>query len=263
MFLWLIFAVLLAAVLATVLWPLLRPRTAPVDRADYDIEVYLDQLRELERDVSRELIDESQAAAAKLEIERRLLAASRSTGGEARETSSARRGLLAALLAVAITVAALALYFDLGSPGLPNRPFAQRPPAPAESPFVAQARARIPAVEARLAAEPDDPDAWRNLGALRQAVGDETGAVEAFAQAMTLSGGRADIASAYGEALTLAAEGMVTPEAQRVFEKVLNKNAGEPRARFFIAMASYQAGRREEALEQWSALAKDAPPGAP
>jgi cytochrome c-type biogenesis protein CcmH len=79
---------------------------------------------------------------------------------------------------------------------------------------------------------------------------------------MTLSDGRSDIASAYGEALTFAAAGMVTPEAQRVFQNVLSENAREPRARFFIALASYQAGRREAALEQWSALAKDAPPGA-
>jgi cytochrome c-type biogenesis protein CcmH len=262
MTLWIIFALLLAAVLAAVLWPLLRPHPAPANRADYDIEVYLDQLRELERDASRDLIDESQAAAAKLEIERRLLAASRATGGVTRETSSARRGLLAALFAVAITAAALALYADLGSPGLPNQPFAQRPPAPAESPVVAQARSRLAAVEERLDAEPENPDIWSDLGSLRLAVGDEAGAVEALAQAMTLSGERSDIASTYGEVLTIAAAGMVTPEAQRVFQKVLSENAGEPRARFFIALASYQAGRHQAALEQWSALAKDSPPGA-
>ena len=261
MTLWIIFALLLAAVLAAVLWPLLRPHPAPANRADYDIEVYLDQLRELERDASRDLIDESQAAAAKLEIERRLLAASRATGGVTRETSSARRGLLAALFAVAITAAALALYADLGSPGLPNQPFAQRPPAPAESPVVAQARSRLAAVEERLDAEPENPDIWSDLGSLRLAVGDEAGAVEALAQAMTLSGERSDIASTYGEVLTIAAAGMVTPEAQRVFQKVLSENAGEPRARFFIALASYQAGRHQAALEQWSALAKDSPPG--
>jgi cytochrome c-type biogenesis protein CcmH len=259
MTLWIIFAVLLAAVLVAVLWPLLRPRVAPASRADFDIEVYLDQLRELERDVTREIIDESQAAAAKLEIERRLLAASRSADTAASATGSPPRGPLAALLAVAITVASLALYVNLGSPGLPNQPFAQRPPAPAENPQVAEARSRLSAIEARLAAEPENPDIWRDLGRLRLAVGDEAGAVEALAQAMTLSDGRADIASTYGEALTFAAEGMVTPEAQQVFSNVLSENAGEPRARFFLALASYQAGRREAALEQWSALARDAP----
>ena len=263
MSLWIILAVLLAAVLVAVLWPLLRPRAVLANRADFDIEVYLDQLRELERDVTRELIDESQAVAAKLEIERRLLAASRSAENKASTTTSARRAPLAALLTVVITAASLALYLNLGSPGLPNQPFAQRPPPLAENPQVAEARSRLSAVETRLAAEPGNPDIWRDLGRLRLAMGDEAGAVEALAQAMTFSDGRTDIASAYAEALTFAAEGMVTPEAQQVFLKVLSDNAGEPRARFFLALASYQAGRREAALEQWSALAKDAPAGAP
>ena len=94
MTLWIIFAVLLAAVLITVLWPLLRPGAATANRADYDIEVYLDQLRELDRDAQRELIDEDQTAAAKLEIERRLLAASRAVEDVPPATSAAQRGTL-------------------------------------------------------------------------------------------------------------------------------------------------------------------------
>jgi cytochrome c-type biogenesis protein CcmH len=263
MILWIIFSGLLAAVLVTVLWPLLRPRAATASRADYDIEVYLDQLRELDRDEQRELIDEVQAAAAKLEIERRLLAASRAAEDTPPVTSTAQRGILAALIAVAITGGTAALYVEFGSPGLPNQPFAQRAPEPVENPQVAEARSRLTAVEERLSAEPENPDVWRDLGILRLAISDHAGAVEAFARALELSGGRTDIASVYAEALTYAADGLVTPQAQQLFEKVLRDNAGEPRARFFVAMASYQAGFRQEALEQWAALAKDAPPGAP
>ena len=262
MTLWIIFAVLLAAVLITVLWPLLRPGAATANRADYDIEVYLDQLRELDRDAQRELIDEDQTAAAKLEIERRLLAASRAVEDVPPATSAAQRGTLAGLIAIIITGATVALYVDLGSPRLPNQPFATRAPAPTENPQAAEARLRLAAVEERLAAEPDNPDVWRDLGTLRQALSDPAGALEALARAMDLSGGRSDIASVYAEALTSAADGLVTPQAQQLFQKVLSENAGEPRARFFMALAQYQAGFREEALEQWSALASDAPPDA-
>ena len=263
MSLWIIFAALLAAVLVTVLWPLLRPRAALASRADYDIEVYLDQLRELERDAQRELIDESQAAAAKLEIERRLLAASRATEEKTGGANETRRAPLAAIIAVLIAAATIALYLDLGSPGLPNQPFAQRPPPPTENPQVAEARSRLSAVEAQLSAEPENPDVWRDLGTLRLTVGDGSGAVEAFAQAMDLSGGRTDIASVYAEALTYEADGLVTPQAQQLFAQVLSDNEGEPRARFFMALAQYQAGLREQALEHWAALANDAPAGAP
>ena len=44
---------------------------------------------------------------------------------------------------------------------------------------------------------------------------------------------------------------------------MLSKNADDPRARIFTALASYRAGRREAALDQWSALANDTPAGAP
>ncbi|MDH3737886.1 MAG: c-type cytochrome biogenesis protein CcmI [Alphaproteobacteria bacterium] len=263
MSLWIIFAALLAVVLIITLWPLVRPRTTAASRADYDIEVYLDQLRELERDVQRELIDAAQASAAKLEIERRLLAASRATDGQSDAGKAARQAPLAVIIAVAITAATLALYLNLGSPGLPNQPFAQRPPPPAENPQTAEARARLTAIEERLTAEPENADVWRDLGTVRLAVGDGLGAVEAFARAMDLSGGRSDIASVYAEALTYAADGLVTPQAQQLFARVLSENAGEPRARFFTALARYQAGFREEALEQWAALANDAPASAP
>lgn len=259
---WLLFAALLVAVLAAILWPLLRRRSAPVNRAEFDIEVYLDQLRELDRDLSRELIDETQAAAARLEIERRLLAAARSADAAPAPHAPGRHRFLAALLAPLISAGALALYLHLGSPGLPDLPFAERPVAPSEGPRIAQVRAHIAAVEDRLADQPDNANLWRDLGSLRLSAGDVAGAVEALARATDLSDGRADIASAYAEALTFAAEGMVTPQAQTLFAKVLEQSPGEPRARFFLALADYQAGRREAALAQWSALAKDAPPGA-
>lgn len=261
MTLWLSFAALLVATLAAALWPLLRPRAKHVSRADYDIEVYADQLRELDRDLERGLIDAAQAEAARLEIERRLLAASRATAKQSGPATARTRIVLAAVLAIAIGGATTALYLDVGSPGLPNQPFAQRQ-APSESPQAAEARSRLAAVEARLATEPDNADVWRDLGNLRLAAGDEEGAVAALEQAMILSGGRADIAAAYAEALTFAAQGMVTPQAQQLFSQVLDQDSGDPRARFYVALADYQAGRREDALDQWAALAQDAPAGA-
>ena len=83
MTLWIVLAALTVAALAWVGWPLLRPRQMGESRAAYDTAVYLDQLDELERDRARGLIDESQAEAAKTEIERRLLAAARAEAAPA------------------------------------------------------------------------------------------------------------------------------------------------------------------------------------
>src|ERR1700733_9286879 len=73
MILWIIFAVMTAAAILAVLWPLGRgPRPAA---GGSDVLVYRDQLKEIDRDRSSGLIGEAEAEAARLEVSRRLLAA--------------------------------------------------------------------------------------------------------------------------------------------------------------------------------------------
>ena len=73
--LWIAAVVMTAAVLMAVLMPLLRGmKKQPPGRAEYDLAVYKDQLGELERDRDRGLIDEAEVEAARIEIQRRMLA---------------------------------------------------------------------------------------------------------------------------------------------------------------------------------------------
>ena len=262
MTLWIVFAALVVAALAWIAWPLLRPKPLDMAHDGYDAAVYLDQLDELEKDRERGLIDESQAEAARTEIERRLLAAARA---ESRSSGNAtRRPGFAIALAMLVPVLALPLYFQLGSPELPNQPFADRvvEEAPVNS-IVTAARDRLAEAERRTEANPEDPDVWFDLGRFRLVSGDVDGAVEALARAMETSNGRGDIASAYGESLSRQADGLITPEARRAFETALAANPGDPRSRYFLALADFQEGREQAALEAWSALARTAPPNAP
>ncbi|MBO6781673.1 MAG: c-type cytochrome biogenesis protein CcmI, partial [Alphaproteobacteria bacterium] len=263
MTLWIVIAVLVAGALAWIAWPLLRPRTVDtVDGDIYDAAVYLDQLEELERDRARGLIDDSQAAAARTEIERRLLAAGRA--GRLGTGTATRRPGFAVVVAILVPILALSLYLELGSPGLPNQPFAERlPAAPPQNSIVTAARERLAEAERRAEADPGNPDAWFDLGRFRLVSGDVDGAAAALARALETSGGRSDIASAYGEALSRQADGLVTPEARRAFETALAGNPGDPRARYFLALADFQEGREQSALEAWSVLARSAPANAP
>src|SRR5262249_24759032 len=72
MLLWFVFALLTAAAVFAVLWPL--SRTGDV-QAGSDLAVYRDQLDEVERDLRSGLIGETDARAARVEISRRLIAA--------------------------------------------------------------------------------------------------------------------------------------------------------------------------------------------
>lgn len=73
----LLLAALVFATLGMVLAPLLMGSRPGLDRARYDQAVYRDQLRELDRDVARGQVTPDEAAAARLEIQRRLLATNR------------------------------------------------------------------------------------------------------------------------------------------------------------------------------------------
>ena len=72
MTLWFVMALMTAAAIFAVLWPL--SRRAPL-RTGSDVAVYRDQLDEIERDRAAGLIGEREAEAARVEVSRRLLAA--------------------------------------------------------------------------------------------------------------------------------------------------------------------------------------------
>ena len=76
MLFWIAMAGLTALVLAAVLMPVMRSGRSAAERADYDVQIFRDQLAELERDAAAGLIDQTAADAARNEIARRILAES-------------------------------------------------------------------------------------------------------------------------------------------------------------------------------------------
>ena len=70
-----LFAIPLAGLVAALLvLPLWRRNRNAATRADYDLAVFQDQLAEIERDAERGLLEAKQAEAARLEVQRRILA---------------------------------------------------------------------------------------------------------------------------------------------------------------------------------------------
>jgi len=231
---------------------------APPERADYDIGVYRDQLGEIDRDRDRGLLSATEAEAARLEVQRRLLAADRRRR-PARPAGQRRRGARAAALAVTLLLplGGLGLYLQLGAPDLPSLPLAQRG---AEVERLAEMRGLTERLQRRLAQEPDDLRGWELLARSRAELGQWAEAAEAYRQAVARGGvERAGLQSALGEAVTAAADGVVTPEARAAFDTALALDPSEPRARYYRALALQQAGRQREALDAWLELAADTP----
>src|SRR5215470_2199907 len=78
MTLWLVFALMTAAAVVAVLWPLHRGGMTRA-AAGGDVAVYQDQLAEIDRDRAAGRIAEREAEAARIEVSRRLLAAADAT----------------------------------------------------------------------------------------------------------------------------------------------------------------------------------------
>ncbi|MDJ0946454.1 MAG: c-type cytochrome biogenesis protein CcmI [Kiloniellales bacterium] len=265
MLLWFVFAGMALAVAGLLVWAFLRQPAAPGPRADYELEVCRAQLRELERDLERGVVTGDEAEAAKLEIQRRMLAAdaARETGAAAAASPLDRA--LPAVLGALLPLTALGIYAWLGSPaatGPAAGPVAERAAPGAEQGNLPDIETMITRLKGRLAEQPNDIDGWITLGQTYMATGRFRDAVGAFDRALEIRADLPFVNAARGEALVFAAEGRIPPEARAAFEKTLEGDPGEPRARFYLAMAAEQDGEPRKALDGLVALLSDAPPGA-
>jgi cytochrome c-type biogenesis protein CcmH len=258
----------LAAVLALIA-PLVRRRSPSATRAEHGLAVLKDQLAEIERDRAAGRLADAEAQAARLEVERRILA--EADRPETRESDDPRnvrwrRFAVAAVIILGLPVATGLIYLRAGSPGIPDLPLSARADERTRMAEMAQQQRGImemvQSLEQRLGDQPDDLEGWMLLGRSRLAVGDFEQAAVAFRRAADLGGG-AEAVGEMGEALVRRDRGIVTPDARKAFEGVLTIAPADPRARYYLALGALQAGNPETALRQWLTLAADTPPDAP
>jgi cytochrome c-type biogenesis protein CcmH len=264
MILWLLAGLLSAAVVALLALPLLK-RGRGADEAHPDLAVYRDQLAELDREVAQGLLPETQAAAARLEIQRRLLAAASEAEKAPPARWSGKAVQLGAVLVLLLPAAAAAIYLDIGSPQLPASPFAARAPVGAQNRELATL---VDQLTERMRANPQDPKGWILLGEAEGELGGYADSAQAYGKAIAALQAKsvpvpADLQSRYGESLAAAADGQVTPAAKSAFTAALATDPHDPRAQFYLALADSQAGHLEDALAKWVALEAQAPADAP
>lgn len=261
MLIWIIFAAMTGAAVMAVLWPLGRRRPALFADMAGATALYRAQLAEVERDLARKLIGEAEAEAAKAEAARRLLrsAAARDEPAGESEPALRRRRAASAIALSCVPLLALLVYGAYGSPTLPDQPLAARLKAsPAQDFEVALVR-----IEAHLAANPTDGKGWGVLAPVYLRQGRYEDAARAFANAIRHDGPSAERHAGQGEAQILAAGGVVTASARESLAAALALEPGNPRARFFMAMAQEQDGQTPQAIASFKALLADAPAGAP
>ncbi len=257
--LWIIFALMSAAAVVAVLWPLTRkPRGR--EGAGSDVLVYQDQLAEIARDRGAGLIGESEAEAARIEVSRRLLAAADAQPAPPPPQPLWHRRVAAVTALAVLLLLPVAIYAALGSPSVPGEPAFARTDVPPDHQSIA---GLISQVEEHLAKNPNDGAGWQVIAPVYMRLGRYDDAVMALRKSLALNGESATRDSDLGEALAAAANGVVTDEAKKLFVRAVALDAKDSKARYFLGLADEQDGNREAAAEKWRALLKDAPPNAP
>lgn len=265
---WVVFALLTGVAVLAVLWPLMRVPQA-VARKDADVAFYEAQITEIGRDAERGLIAAEDAASAKAEAGRRLIAIGDAENGPSGpptgppdaggKSRAPRRVVAAALTLVLVPAIAFGVYRFVGNPDMPDEPLTARLNAPPSDMDIATAVAKI---EAHLAQNPDDGEGYEVIAPIYLNLGRPDDAVKAYANALRLLGDTPERRTAYGGALVFAAGGQVTPEARAAFTAALASNPDLPQARFFLGVAAEQDGDKAAAIDIWSKLLAAAPPDA-
>ena len=261
MILWPIFALMTLAAIFAVGWPLARRQKA--DRSGSDIAVYRDQLDEIDRDQAASLIGGVEAEAARVEVSRRLIAAAETAKAASAVAAPGPAGryrfvTLAAAI-VLLPLGAAVIYLSLGSPNLV--PVSMNAESGGQQ-LPEGIEQTVAEVEKYLEANPRNGRGWELLAPVYLRLGRFDDAVTARRNALEIFGPDAARLGDLGEAIIMASNGTVTPEAKGLFERANAADPDDVMAQYYLGLSAKQEGRRDEAVKRWTALVSGAREGA-
>ena len=250
-----VIAVVMAAAAAVwVLPPLLRRHSGDdgVARAASNLEVYRDQLGELDADLNSGTLSVAQYEHAKLEIERRVLD---EAGGEGipapRESRNGR--WTAAVLAATIPLCAASLYWLLGNPDAlsPQRAGI----AAGEHQVTAQQiEAMVAKLAARLEQNPDDANGWAMLARSYVVMQRFPEAAVAFAKAAALTKDDANLLADYADALAVSAGRKIEGKPLELIKQALTLDPNQWKALAMAGTAAFDRKDYKAAVSYWEKL---------
>lgn len=289
---WVVTTLMCLVVAFAVALVLLRARSAVGPAAKFDLRVYRDQLKEVDRDVARGVVAAEEADRLRIEISRRILDADKASQGETTEGRMAPESLSYAatgLMVLVILGGAFGLYWQIGAPGYPDLPLAermemaeqaraQRPsqalaetaenlrnPPPADDMFEADYLALVAQLRTVVAERPDDLRGHALLARQEAGMGNYTAAWQVQARVVQLRGEdvRARDYTDLADMMVLAAGGYVSPEAEAVIARALDLDPSDGVSRYYSGLMFAQTGRPDLAFRIWAQLLAQSQPGDP
>lgn len=259
---WLICAGLVAIALAFVLPTLLQrePVADDTDKERANVEVYRDQLSELDADLANGIVSPEQYRQDRDEIERRLL----DDVGVAPEASDrnpkpagAGRGAVYAV-SFGIPVVAVVLYLIVGTSavlsGVPRQ--ASSASASRTDGQMSQQgiEANVAALAKRLEQNPGDADGWAMLGRSYVSLEKYGEASNAYAKAAELKADDADILTEYAFALAMTNGRKLQGRPTELIKQALRIAPENPKVLQLAGTAEFEAKNYKQAIVYWQKL---------
>lgn len=284
-----ILAVLLALVpTAFVGLAIMRGRVGEEPPEAYDLQVYRDQLKEVDRDLARGVIGEADAGRIRTEISRRILTADAQlqASGDAGTQPKQAGIVMVALVATVLVAGSAWIYSSLGEPGRTDLPLKHRislakerhdsrpsqaehmatlPPVPLRTPDTEKLTDLITKLRKAVASRPDDLDGLKLLARNEANLGNYSAGYKAQANVIRLTGNEATTwdYTIYADLMINAAQGYVSPEAEAAIKKAMLLDGSNQLARYYWGFMMIQADRPDLAFGIWEELLGSSNPDAP
>jgi len=245
--------------------PLLRaPRRGwrpPGSVADGVVEIYRDQMRDLESDIVSGALSGERRRESELELESRML--SDLSRAAPVGILAWRKSLKTALGMLALLpLAAGALYWKLGNPGAFQ--------APAEFASVHSGghattstgiATMVDALARKLEQSPDNPDGWAMLARSLAVLQRDAEALSAYEKAVALAPDDAALLADYADATAMTQQGRLAGKPMQLVRRALRADPANPKALALAGTDAFDRGDYRQAAKLWEKALAGAPPG--
>lgn len=264
---WILVTGLAGLALIFVIPPLLSRRDAAedTDQDQLNLEVFRQQLLELETDLEAGKLEKGQYQDARQDLERELLHDVNGQGSRSATTKPATAPFTALALALALPAFAIGLYLTLGDSAIiPRLEMAtvSATQAPPEHGAVGdQQAASLDIMAERLAARmeehPEQMEGWLMLGRTYVALDQPEKGAAALARALALAPQNPEVMINLAQALATAANSQLAGRPAELIASALLIEPKHATGRWLNGLAAYQAGDLPLAVERWEALGMD------
>lgn len=240
------------------------------DQARINLELFKQQVAELDTDLAAGKLDRTQYEAARRDLERELLRDTADLGPEDPKPAAHIKlpgpGLTAAALAFAVPGLALVLYLALGEraiiPQLERMAGGggQSTQQPAGADGLPSLTVLVQRLEERLQQVPDDGEGWTMLGRTYFAMGRMQDAEQALGRAHELLPDDTQVTLAYAESIAANNNRDLEGRPAALISEALAAEPDNATARWLAGMVAFQRGQFQSAATAWKRVLEQVDP---